>query len=339
MKIDREGLLAKLESVEPGLSTKEVVDQSSAYIFDGATVTTFNGEIAARSPCELVGVSGAVSARHLKDLLLRLTDDAVDITTSDGELRLRARSGRGVVAMQAEIRLPVDQIETPDPEGWCDLHPEFGDAVEVVGACAAKDDNNYKLLCVHITPGYVEACDNYQLARYPLPTGLASRSMVRRDSLRHVVALGMTQAAETETWVHFRNPAGLALSMRRWSEDYEDLDLLLDAVQDTTPATLPGGMDEAMERTGVFSADSHTGDVVHVALTGGRMQLRGEGAGGWWEERKAVKYTGPDIAFMIAPKLLTEIADRAQDCEIAPGALRVDNGKFVYMTCLSSAGE
>lgn len=339
MKIDREVLLAKLESVEPGLSTKEIIDQSSAYIFDGGSVTTFNGEIAARCPCELVGVAGAVSARHLKDLLLRLTDDAVDLTTHGGELRLRARSGRGVVAMQAEIRLPVDQIETPDPAGWRDLHPEFGDAVEVVGACAAKDDNNYKLLCVHITPDHVEACDNYQLARYPLATGMAGRSMVRRDSLRHVVALGMTEAAETETWVHFRNPAGLSLSMRRWSEDYEDLDLLLDAVHDTVPATLPGGMGEAMERTGVFSGDSPAGDVVHVALTGGKIRLRGEGAGGWWEERKSVKYTGPDIAFLIAPKLLAEIADRAQDCEISPGALRVDSGKFVYMTCLSTAGE
>ena len=338
MKISRESLLQVLEQVEAGLATKEVVEQSSCYVFTGSEVVTFSGEVCARVKLA-APVQGAVSARHLKELLVRITEDEIKLATADDNLRISSKGGRGSIAMQAEVRLPIDQVETPAEDAWGDLHPEFADAVDVVGSAAAKNDQNYKLLCVHCTPDHLEACDNYQLARYPLQTGLTACSMVRRDSLRHVVALGMTEVSETETWLHFRNPAGLVVSMRRWSEDYENLDSIIAGVQDTQPTTLPGGIEEAVQRTGVFSGDNGAAsDVVRVDLLENEMRLRGEGAGGWWEERKRVKYAGPKIGFLIAPRLLLELGSKGQECDVSRGALRVDTGKFTYITA-TTAGE
>lgn len=338
MKIKREALLQALEQVEAGIATKEVVEQSSCYVFTGNEIVTFSGEVCARAALA-VPVKGAVSARHLKELLLRITEDEIKVQASEDTLRISSKGGRGAIALQTEIRLPIDQVEEPAEDAWHDLHPEFADAVDVVGQAASKNDSNYKLLCVHCTPDHLEACDNYQLARYPLHTGLTACSMVRRDSLRHVVALGMTEVSETETWLHFRNPAGLVVSMRRWSEDYENLDAILNNITDTQPTTLPGGIEEAVQRTGVFSADNGaTSDVVRVDLLSDEMRLRGEGAGGWWEERKKVKYSGPQIGFMISPRLLVELGNRGQECEVTEGALRVAHGKFTYVTC-TTAGE
>ena len=46
MKIDREEFLKQLESVLPGYSTKEVIEQSSCFVFKKGRVYTYNDEIA-----------------------------------------------------------------------------------------------------------------------------------------------------------------------------------------------------------------------------------------------------------------------------------------------------
>lgn len=276
-------------------------------------------------------LEGAVSAKHLKELLARLPDDDVEVKMDSDKLHVKAKSGRGHIALEKELALPVDQVETPDK--WYELDAEFCDAVSIVQACAAKDDNNYKLTCVHITPTHVEACDNFQLSRYPVETGLKSDSMIKRDSIKHVAALGMTEVCETETWVHFRNPAGLILSCRRWTEAYENLDDII-SDEDGEPATLPGGLAETVKRSQVFSGDNADADVVQVRIKQGKMLIRGEGTVGRWDEQKTVKYTGPPLSFVIAPSLLVEISERTHDCKIGPTALRIDSGKFIYVTCL-----
>jgi DNA polymerase III sliding clamp (beta) subunit (PCNA family) len=332
MRVDRELLLQKLESVDAGLALKEVVEQSSCFVFCGGNVVTFSGEVSVRAECFMgKDIEGAVSAKHLKELLSRLRDDDIDIDIKDGKMKIRSKTGKGFILFEKEVALPVDQIE--EPGEWTDLDPEFCDAVALVQKCAAKDDNNYRLTCVHITPHFVEACDNYQVARYAIETGLTEKSMIKKESIKHVVALGMTEVSETETWLHFRNPNGLVLSCRRWTDEYDNLDPVLENKQGD-PITLPGGLAETININQVFSDDNGEDEVVRVRIKKGMMEIRGESAQGVWDERKKVKYTGKPLAFCIAPGLLAEISEETHECTIGATSLRIDNGKFEYVTCL-----
>ena len=334
MRQNREQLLHKLEAVSPGLATREAIEQSSCFVFKDGRVMTFNDEVACSIDCEL-GFDGAVAAKPLLDLLDKLTEDVVKVEAKGGELIVMGKRRRAGIALEAEILLPVDTVEDPEEDGatgWGDLDPEFADAVAVVQQCASKDANQFALTCIHITPDAVEACDNFQIARYPLETGLEKSCLVKRDSLKHVTGLGMTMVSESRTWVHFKNPTGLVLSVRREVMDYQDLDPILDFAG--TPTTLPGGLAEAVEKAEIFSADNADNNVVQLALKGGELRLRGEGGSGWFEERKQVKWDGDPLAFVIAPQLLVDITTRTNDCFIAPGRLKVDGGKFTYVTCL-----
>lgn len=332
MRQDREGLLQRLEAVAPGLATKEAVEQSSCFVFRGGRVITFNDEIACSIDCEL-GIEGAVAAKPLLDLLGKLAEKVIDVRpnpANEGELLIKGKRRRAGITLEANITLPVGAVETPGE--WTDLDPEFADAVGVVQQCASKDQNNFHLTCIHLTPEYVEACDNFQLARYPVATGVERPCLVKRDSLKHVTGLGMTQVSETKTWLHFRNPTGLVLSVRREQLDYEDLAPIL--TMEGTPTTLPGGLAEAVAKAEIFSAENSEHNVVIVELRQGEMRLKGVGASGWYEERKDVKWEGAALTFNIAPKLLVDITARTNDCFIAPGRLKIDGGKFVYVTCL-----
>lgn len=331
MKVDREELLRKLEAVAPGLSAKEAVEQSSCFVFMDGRVITFNDEIACSIACDLA-LKGAIVAMPLLNLLTKLVEKEIDITEKEGgaELLVKGKGRRAGITLEAEIALPIGAVDMPD--SWNKLDPEFADAVGVVQQCASKDANNFHLTCIHITPDYVEACDNFQLARYPVQTGVGESCLVKRDSLKHVTGLGMTEISETKTWLHFRNPVGLILSVRREVLDYEDLGPILD--MEGVPTTLPGGLAEAVEKAEIFSAENSENNVVLVELKNDQLRIKGVGVTGWYEERKSVKYEGDPISFSISPKLLVDVTARTNDCFITAGRLKISNGKFEYVTCL-----
>lgn len=333
MRQNREKLLRKLEAVSPGLATREAIEQSSCFVFKDGRVITFNDEIACSMECD-IGVDGAVAAKPLIELLGKLSEDVVDIAPKEGggELVVKGKRRRAGILLEAEIALPVSAVDTPGD--WSDLDPEFADGVSVVQQCAGKDANQFALTCVHITPTHVEACDNYQLARYPLKVDVEKAFLVKKDNIKHIIGLGMTEMSETRTWIHFRNPAGLVLSARREMDEFQNLDEILS--MEGTPTTLPGGLAEAVDKAEIFSSENSENNVVEVVLKGGQLRLRGEGATGWYEERKQVKWDGEDLAFNIAPKMLVDITERANDCTLEPGRLKIDGGKFTYVTCLGN---
>jgi len=335
MRLDREELLRKLEAVAPGLATREAVEQSSCFVFRGGRVVTFNDEVACSMPCD-IGFEGAVAAKPLMELLAKLVEAQVDIAPAPNgaEVVVKGKRRRAGITMEARITLPVDTVAPP--KVWGEVDPDFAEAVDVVGRCASKDQNQFALTCIHITPDFVEACDNFQMARYPVGTGLSQPCLVKRDSLRGIVGLGMTEVSETSTWLHFRNPAGLVFSVRREMSDYEDLNPIL-SIPTSEPTALPGGLAEAVEKAEIFSGENAEHNVITVSLRGDQVRIRGAGASGWYEERKSVQWAGDPLDFTIEPKLLQEIVSRTNECQIGPGRLKIDGGRFVYVTCLGKA--
>ena len=330
MRQDREELLRKLEAVSAGLAVKETVEQSSCFVFKDGRVITFNDQVSCSIECS-IGFEGAVAATPLLNLLGKLAEKEIDVSVADGEILVKGKGRLSGITLEAKIQLPIDAVEKP--EDWNKLNPEFADAIGVVQECASKNVNNFHLTCVHITSEHVEACDNFQLCRYPIDTPcIENDCLVKRDSIKHIIGLGMTEICVTKTWLHFRNPSGLVLSVRREISDYEDLDKILST--DGTPTTLPGGLAEAVEKAEIFSAENSENNVVLVELRKDQLRLRGVGVNGWYEERKDVKWSGEPLSFNIAPKFLVAITERTNDCRIAPGLLKIDSGKFIFVTCL-----
>lgn len=329
MRHDREELLRKYMAVAPGLAVKEAVEQSSCLIFRDGRVITFNDEIACSAECEM-GFEGAVAAKPFIDLLSKLAEKEVDVSVNGSEVIIKGKRRRAGIAFEAEIKLPVSVV-TP-PEKWREIDTDFTDAIGVVQHCAGKDPNNFMLMCINITPEHVEACDNYQVIRYPVHTGVRNRCLVKRDSIKYIAGLGMTEVSETKTWLHFRNPSELVFSVRR--EDHEFTDLTSILATEGEPTTLPGGLAEVVAKAEVFSSQNADENLITLKLKPGRLLIRAQGVNGWYEEMKEIKWTGERMEFTIDPKLLLEIVSRTNDCIIAPGKLKVDGGKFIYVTCL-----
>jgi len=332
-QVNREKLLQQLESVQAGLSSREVMEQSSCFVFQNGTVQTYNDEIACKQDCVLT-MSGAVQAEPLLGILRKLPEDMVGVTGTEEEFIIEGKRRKAGIRMEQEILLPIERIEQPDE--WKDLPEEFNDAVQIVIQCAGDDESQFRLTCLHLTPHHIEASDNFQVSRYTLETTIKESTLVRRDSIKHIVELGMTQFCETETWIHFRNPTGLTLSCRRYvdeASDFPDLTPIINFKGE--PTTLPTGLVEAVEKAEVFSSENTDDNQVTIQLKSGKLRIRGEGNFGWFTEVKNLKYKGSSLSFRISPKLLADLVSRHNECEITSDRLKVDGGNFVYVTSLS----
>ncbi len=328
MKIKRELLLKQCESVAPGLSAREILEQSAHLVFRGGKVTTFNDEVLCQADCCLA-VEGAVVAAPLLALLRKLTEEELDIEAVEGELTVKGKGRRAGVRMESEITLPVEAVETPSK--WRKMPEGLADAVKLVGHCAGTDESKFVLTCVHLHPEWIEACDGFQLARVPLETKLPDPTLIRRKSLDAVLGMGPAEWAKTDSWLHFRLPSGLAASCRRYAEKYPSLDKLLEV--EGREVELPKGIEDVLDRTRVFSSRDAVDDLVTMVLRSGQMKLTGRGPDGWYSEVQKVKYEGDEVQFVVAPKLLLEIARLSDKCIVGPGRLKVATEKMVFVTC------
>lgn len=331
-KINREEFLKSLDMVAPGLASRETSEQSGCFVFRKGRVLTYNEEVAVRAksglPKEIIG---AFPAKPLLAILRKLPDDELDVSLDGTDLLLKGSGRRDRVHGEAEILLALDQVE--EAGDWQPIAAGFSEAVAVVGECAGKNaEDEWLLSCVHVHPKWLEASDNFRACRYRVKTGLAEPCLVRRDALKHVVGLEMTEISATPSWLHFKNPAGLVLSCRRTMDAYFDLGKSLQSSGE--PATLPKGLAEAADRADVFSSENGEDNLITIDLRPGRLTVRGEGTSGSHEERKKIAYAGTPIKFVISPKLLSEITKKYNECLISPGALKVAGERFTFVMVL-----
>lgn len=333
MRVEREPFITVLEAVSPGLSGKEIMEQSSSFAFQDGLVTTYNEEVCCRARTGLhKGFTAAVGAAPFLALLRKTPDPVVTLVPGKGKLTVRGKNKETDFRIEAKIGLPTGAVETPKDKDWREVHADFMDAVSIVQECAGRDEQSWRFTCIHVHPKFMEACDNFQLARYTVPTGVDKPILVKRDALRHLGGMAVTHLAETDKWVHFKVEPDMVMSCRRHTDQYEDMSPMLSAKG--AALDLPKSLADAAERAEIASQENVDSNQVMVELRPGRLKLTGAGSNLEHRERRKVNYSGPPLKFMVAPKLLIQLVKRHTECEINKRYLVVDGGKFRYAVSL-----
>lgn len=333
-RVNRAQLLAMLETVTPGMTTKDTLEQSSRFVFTGGWVITYNSEISCRVRTELPeDFSGAVLGQPLLEVLRKMTEDSLTLKLSKGEVKIKGEGKTIGVRMEPEIQLPLEQIE--QPEGWKPLDPQFGEAIELVQDTCGTNEEQFLTVVVHVHPDYVESCDRRQATRYLIDTGVEKPFVVRKKSISHLVGLGMTKFSETPNWVHFRNNAKMIFTCRRYVEKYPSLDHMFDLEGESTQIGLPKGAAAAAGIASVFTAVDKDNNKVSVSLSREHgMVVYGDGTHGWARLDVPMDYVGEPTGFRINPDLLSRIVTKNEMGTIAPGKLRIRGDRWTYVTRL-----
>lgn len=340
MKINRKELLNRLLAIEPGVSKRESIQQSSCVVLRRGRFYSLSREIA----CSIISglpneYEGAIQAEKLIEMLRHLPEEELEVWIPEGSKSLNIK-GKGRVVkltMEEETVLPVDEVERPDSKGWNKLPEDFGEAISLASKCtkkiSTKKDVQFLHTCVHIHPQWIEASDNIRLLRYTIPTFVQKPILVRGEIVKEVCDLGVTRGCETESWLHFYSPMGLRVSVLKHPvESYPDLSQFLKLRG--RRIALPRGLGDTAETASIINEES-----IRVTVTEESLLIESISGQGEYTERRRSDYKGIDLTFIVPPKLLGELVQKHTQCEVCEGCLSVNGGKYQYVTSLEMPRE
>ncbi|RJQ26109.1 hypothetical protein C4577_04205 [Candidatus Parcubacteria bacterium] len=342
MKVLKATVVKALDAVQPGLSKKEEAEQSDCFGFEDGEVITYNGGISVRIKSGLPDdLLGAIKAKELSEHFRRIKadkDGMVDITDEGDIFLLKGLGERVKFVKEKKFKLPVRDVERP--EKWNKLPDDFIEGIEKVQECAGTNEAEFTTVCVHIAPNWVEAFDNFQMCRFSLETGFENDTIVKREYIKHILGSKVTEFAETERWIHFRNEKGLEISCLKAIGEYLDITEFLEGEAEWSKLTIPEGLGDKVASASISSASSEFNQV-KVVLDGEkhRVYVIGLGAASEYKGWKDIDYSGKQLSFMVSPRLLSDITKQYDKCQITDGRLKVSGENFTYCTCLSRVVE
>jgi hypothetical protein len=327
MKYDRKRLLNMLLSVEPGSTSKEVTEQSNHVVMRKGRFYTLSRETACSIPSGLPqDMEGSVELKLLASLLKEMPEDEIEIETVQGVLKVKGKGRAAKLPMPEEVKLPVGDVTLPGPQDWQSITQEFTSAVLLAQGCTKRKDKAFLKECVHLHPDFVEGSDSVRMLRYTIATFVKQPVLVRGVSIKAITPFSFTKAAETDDWLHFRNPLGLRLSVRKLNEvNYPDFTQILEMRGE--PIVLPKGVAAAAKIAGSFAGEDGN---VHITLENGLLLVLGTNGSSEYEEKRKTEYTGSKLKFSLPPKMIEEIVTLSSRCELGKSSLRIDGKGFVY---------
>lgn len=342
-RVNREKLLNALEYLQPGLSAKEgMVLQSNCFAFKDDYIYTYNDEVATRCKSPIPGMEGAIRSDSLLAILTRVKEADLKVEPKKSRLVFTGKRGKKFwVNLEAEISLPIEDLDYPKKKQWKLLPEDFSEAVQAVQDCASRDDaSKANLNCIHLHPKWIEAFDNFQLARYRMKLPLGQEVLVRQVALRHICIKPMIEFFETDNWIHFRNAAKQIFSCRVNLDEYKNLQGHIDAAKGKK-LRIPKGLFDVAQQAEVFSTDKQkpNENYVQFDMHKGKVVVSSEGVYGGYTAPTPIKYKGKKISFLILPKVLAKLAKENVRCRLSEKSLKVETGKFTFVTSLTKPTE
>lgn len=335
MIINREKLIGILERAAVGLTKREVLEQSSAYVFTGKSLVTFNGHVLTKCKSPLPEFTGAVDATDLGKILERFPDEEVDVTEKEESMLVKAGRRRASLSRLATIALPYGDVPNPG-EDWTQAPDWLGGALLQAARACGADESKPRTTEVHVTKDKIEATDTFRIFQYTRKTRFKKEVLIPADAIEAVSALSIEEFQIGEGWLHLRTPEKHRLSLLLSEADaYPDVSRFLSA-DGVEKVSLPNTLGEVISRASVM-LDGGLESKLHVHIEKGELVLTARKDSGWFKESKKVKYKGPTLDFSVHPKFLEEILSKTSQVTIGKSRMRIEAGEAVFVVFLEHA--
>jgi len=333
MKIEVAELTSILQAVAKGTSPKDILEQSTCFIFSDGEVVSYNDSVSVSHPLD-VGFEGAVNAAKLLGVLEKISGTAI-LSVKKGSLSLKCGKVEASVKMEAEILLPIQDVEIP--EEFRALPKGFLAALLTCWPSTSADMTREILTCVHIKDKLVESCDNFRATRTFLKKSIKGDLLIPRNVIAMLNSLKVDAYAAEGGWLHFGNPAGCVISCRTYSAEYptKEISALFD-IGEGTKITFPQELGDMVDRVGIMAEAVFDQDrKVTVTVSEGSIRVKGEGALGWLTEDRKCSYKGKqEVSFSIHPRFLQHATERNMEAVVESNRLKITGEGFEHIVGL-----
>lgn len=344
MEIKKEELRNALSIVKPGLASKEIIEQTTSFVFVKDILVTYNDEICITHPINL-GITGAIKADEMYNFLSKVKTDTINVEITKSEIVMKAGRAKVGFSLKSEILLPINE-EMAEKEDWKNLPKNFIKASKFAAACASDNMSNAKLTCVNYDKGTgkVSATDNYRVVQWDLRKKLPFKTtLIPATSVREVIKIKPKFVAQGNGWVHFKNEEGTTISCRVFNEKFVDIEAIINVeMEEGLLFTFPDKFTEILERAEIFtkSQAKDNEESIDVIMDGKLLKVECASLTAWFKESIPVKgYKGQEFSFKITPYLLKDILKETNVCMVHEHLLKFESGDWTYLSTLRTENE
>jgi len=326
--VSREELLQELESVSIGIATKELLEQSSAFVFHKGRIITFNDEITASIPTKLK-IEGVIQAEPFYKMVKKIKEEEIKVAQEGSIFIIRGKDFQAKFNSEKEIIIPIDEINIP--KKFKKLPTGFSKAIRMVCITAGKALSEPLLMNVHIENNKIESCDNDRVTICTLDKNLKMDILVSAKNIGEINKQEVNSIASSDGWIHFKTKKGAILSSRLIDEDYIDLEQYV-PTQSGKPIVFPTQIKDLLDKGEIFSQNEiSTEKLIKIRLKDGKLDIMSQNSTGKYRGWKKVKYFGPDLTFEINPDFLRDILSLSHKVSIVDNTLMFEEEDAVHV--------
>lgn len=331
MKINRKKFQKALSIVKPALANKELIEQSTSFAFVGDKVVTYNDEISLSHPVEQMELQGAVRAEELYQFLNKVNKEEVQFKLTENELLIKAGRSKAGLTFQADVVLPLEEVN--EKKAWKDLPEEFTSDLMFIKDSVSNDMTRRVLTCVHVNENLMETSDGFQIMRLFTEGWPFGSTLIPAENVSEINKIEPTQVAQTDGWLHFRNPGGTELSCRILEDKFPETDRLFDV--EGEKIIFPKSMIEILDKAMVFTKnDENMEEEMEIHFKDNVLLVHGKNQYGWFKEKAKVKHEGQGGRFWISPVLLQNILKRSSTGILGEEKIKFDGEGWEYVAVL-----
>jgi len=344
MRVKTEDLRRALLAVKPGLAKREIVEQTTYFIFTGERVVTYNDRVCISYPFS-TDFRCSVVAKELFDVLSDIEEEFLVMEFRDKMLRFSARKARfGLQALEENALEPaIEQLAVWDKSRiWRRLPKDFTQGLFLCLFSTSTDMTHKYLTCLYICSDRVFSSDNIRISRYEFVGRVRSSFLLPLSSARDLVKYDVRFISLDDAWVHFKTADEAVFSSRLYLSDVPFPEEVMTShlvVQGLT-FILPEKLGRVVQEMLVaVEGKEEIEKEIQVAVSKGVITCRGEFVQGkGWLEKDVdfPEYKGGDISFSIQPVFFSQILTKTTTMTLADDRALFESGPFKHVMLLHS---
>lgn len=326
-KLKRQDLIKVLDLLKYGLSTKEIVEQTTHYLFMGDKIATYNDMICIVASFN-TGFFGSVRSGEFYKLLSKVSDDYINLILQEGQFVINAgRSSFGLAYMEpGKIHEMVGSLDHDDLE-WENLSKEMKEGLVICAFSASKDMTSPVYTGVYVDGNDILSTDRYRISWCRIKDSGAS-FLIPASSAICLLHYDLDYYSVTDSWIHFKGK-DLIFSSRLLAEEFPKKTKTFFPGKLTGGFHLPDGFDGALDKACVLlEQDFDLDKQVEIEIKKEGIlicQVEKEGLG-WFKEEFELgdSFEYEDLKLITNPIFLREIL------RYKPEIIPVDENRLLF---------
>jgi DNA polymerase III sliding clamp (beta) subunit (PCNA family) len=218
MEVNREDLLDVLNLVRPGLSQKEIVEQSNHFIFNKDEILAYNDELLISYPFD-IELQCTVDASLFLKLISRMNSETVSIELKKDRLEVwNAKTSAHIpIVKESEIFEYITKVTNGLADAdWHRLSQDFIDGLRLCAFSAETDRVLGTLTCVRVEGEDIMSGSKIRVSWYKMDKKVDEDFYIEAALIQELYKYeDISSYTLSKAWAHFKSESGVTFSARR----------------------------------------------------------------------------------------------------------------------------